>query len=226
MKKFDQKATDKIENVKRSSAEKRPVFRGTLNPIHSHTTLDVKYRQDRRCLRLFDLYVLSKAYYHYQLFYLSKCALNHSIEYDTDEITSMLMNTIFNLETTPADFIQTQDEANNEIIEKYQEYESFLDKSYLDKLVVDAFCKAFEHNFGTMLKINSVSLLFQIRALLDYNRGLITKKQIQERMVDYCIFSKKTKKLNTRLFKKTIHSIEKLYTEILNKRTLRQKSYQ
>lgn len=219
----DQKATSKIENVKRSSVEKRPGFRGTLNPIHSHTDLDVKYRQDRRTLRLFDLYVLCKAYHHYQLFYLSKCALNHSIEYDTDEMTSMLMNTIFNLETTPADFIQTQDEANNELIEKYQDYESFLDKSYLDRLVVDAFCKAFEHNFGTMLEINSVSLLFQIRALLDYNRGLITKKELYERLVDYCIFSQRTKKLNTSLFKKTIHSIEKLYSEILNKRAVRQR---
>ena len=96
-----------------------------------------------------------------------------------------------------------------------------MDKSYFDKLVVDAFCKASEHSDETMLTINSVSFLFQIEALLNYNRGLITKKQMQERMVDYCIFSKKTKKLNTRLFKKTIHSIEKLYTEILNKRTFR-----
>ncbi len=219
MKEIHQKTPDKIENVKKFQQKKKAVFRGTLKPKPGYTTLEVKYRQDRRSLRLFDLYVLSKAYHHYQLFYLCKCTLNHSIEYNTGKSTSMLMNSIFNLETTPADFIQTQDVANNELIEKYQEYESFLDKSYLDKLVVDAFCKVFEHNFGTMLKINSVAFLFQIEALLDYNIGLITKKQIKERMVDYCIFSKKTKQLNTRLLKKTIHSIEKLYTEILNKIT-------
>jgi len=221
MKKFDQKATDKIENVKRSSAEKRPVFRGTLNPIPSHTTLEVKYRQDRRSLRLFKLSVLSKAYYNYQLFYFSKCALNRSTEYNSAESTSMQMNNIFSLETTPANFIKTQDEANNELIENYQKYESFLDNSYLDKLVVDAFCKASEHNFGTMLKTNSVAFVCQIEALLEYSLGSITKKQLQERMVDYCIFSKKNKKLNSVLLKKTIHSIEKLYTEIKSKRTLR-----
>ncbi|MFT5244457.1 MAG: hypothetical protein ACI8QQ_002397, partial [Psychroserpens sp.] len=226
MKKFDQKATDKIENVKRSSAEKRPVFRGTLNPIHSHTTLDIKYRQDRRCVRLYDLCVLSKAYHKYQVFYLSKYALNHSKEYNSGERTSMLMNTIFDLETTPADFIQTQDEATNELIENYQDYQIFLDKSHLDKQVLDVFCKAFEHNFGTMLKINSVAFVGQIQALMEYNLGLITKKQMQKRIVDYCIFSQKTKKLNTRLFKRTIHSIEKLYTEILSKKTLRKKSYE
>jgi hypothetical protein len=223
MKKFDQKATDKIENVKRSSAEKRPVFHGTLNPIHSHTTLDIKYRQDRRCVRLYDLCVLSKAYNKYQVFHLSKYALNHSKEYNSGERTSMLMNTIFDLETTPAYFIQTQDEATNELIENYQDYQSFLDKSHLDKQVLDVFCKAFEHNLGTMLKINSVAFVCQIEELLEYNLGLITKKQLQERMVYYCVFSKKNKKLNSVLFKKTIHSIEKLYTEIQSKRTLRQK---
>ncbi|MGZ9676419.1 hypothetical protein [Flavobacterium sp. GNP001] len=219
----DQKATDKIENTKRVSTEKEVLFRGTLNPIHSQTDLDVQYRKGQRCLRLSDLYVLSKAYHKYHVFYLGKYVLNHSKEYNSCESTSMLMNTIFNLETTPADFIQTQDEATNELIEYYQDYQSFLDKSHLDKQVLDAFCKAYEHNFGTMLKINSVTFIFQVEALLEYNIGLITKKELHERLVDYCIFSQRTKKLNTSVFKKTIHSIEKLYSEILNKRAVRQR---
>lgn len=222
MKKNYQKKPNKIENVKRFSTEKKTIFRGTLNPIPSGRTLEVKYRQDRRSWRLSDLYVLSQAYFKYQLFDLCRSKLKDSTDYNQAECTSMLINTFLNGETVPADFIQTQDEATNELIENYQDYQSFLDKCDLDKLVVDAFCKASEHNFGTMLKINSVAFIFQIEALLEYNIGLITKKQIQERMVDYCIFSQKTKKLNTRLFKRTIHSIEKLYTEILSKRTLRQ----
>lgn len=222
MKKIYQKATDNIENVKRTSTERRTVLRGILNPIPNDTTLEVKYRQGRRSLRLFDLYNLSQAYLKYQLFYLCQSNLKDSTDYNQAEYTSLLINTILNGDTVPADFIQTQDEETNELIENYQDYQSFLDKSDLDKLVVDAFCKASEHNFGSIIKINSVAFIFQIEALIDYNMGLITKKQIQERLVDYCIFSKKTKKLNTVLFKKTIHSIEKLYNEILSKRTLRQ----
>ena len=222
MKETNQKSPDKIENVKQVSIEKKTVSLGTLKPLPGFPTFEVNYKQDRRSSRLFKLYVLSQAYHNYQLFYLSQCALNHSTEYNSGENTSMLMNTIFNLKTTPADFIQTQDEANNELIARYQEYESFLDISYLDKQVLDAFCKASEHSFGTILKINSVAFVHQIEALFVYNAEIITKKQAQERLVDYCIFSQKTKKLNTVLFKKTIHSIEKLYTEILSKRTLRQ----
>lgn len=222
MKEIILKSADKIENAKRVSTEIEQVFCGSLNPIPSQINLEVKYRQDRRSSRLIELYFLSQAYHKYQLFNLCKCALNNSTEYNSSENTSMLMNTIFDLETTPSDFIQTQDEANNELLEKYLDYKSFLDKSDLDKLVVDAFCKASEHNFGTMLKINSVPFMFQIEVLIDYNLGLITIKQLRESFVDYCIFTKKTKKINTRLFKKIIHSIEKLYSEISTKRTLRQ----
>lgn len=224
MKKNYQKVKDKIENVKKKSKEEGEEFFDTINPIFKFSTLEVKYNQDRRSLRLFDLYVLAQAYHKYQLFNLCQSNLKFSTNHNMAENTSMLMNALFKIETTSADFIQSQDEANNELIEIYQDYEKFLDNNHLDKQVVDAFCKASEHNFGSMFKINSVAFVFQIEALLEYNLGLISKKQVQERMVDYCIFSKKTKKLNTVLFKKTIHSIEKLYTEILNKRTLRQKN--
>ena len=219
----DQKATGKIENVKKSSVEKQPGFRGTLNPIHSHTDLGVQYRKGQRCLRLCDLYILSTAYRKYQVFHLSKDALNHSKEYNLCESTSALMNTIFNLETTPADFIQTQDEETNELIENYQDYQSFLNKCNLDKQVVDAFCKAVEHNFGVMFKLKFVVFIHQVEALLEYNIGFITKKELHERLVDYCVFSQRKKKLNQSVFKKTIHSIEKLYSEILNKRAVRQR---
>lgn len=222
MKKFDQKATDKIEVVKRVSTEKKAVLGGTLNPFPSHTTLEVKYKHDRRSSRLFDLYVLSQAYFKYQLFYLCQSKLKDGTDYNMDENTSMLINTFFKRETAPADFMQTQDESSNEVIALYQDYQSFLDIGFLDKNVVDAFCKASEHNFGSTLKINSAAFANQILTLTQYNSEEITKNQIQERLVDYCIFSQKTKKLNTILLKKTIHSIEKLYTEILSKRALRQ----
>lgn len=221
MREINQNKTDKSKRVKQVSKENRTVFQGALNPIFEFSTLEVNYKQDRRSSRLFDLYVLSQAYHKYQLFCLCKCSINHNTDYILGENTSMLMNAILKLETTPSDFIKSQDEANNELIEKYQDYESFLDNNHLDKHVVDAFCKASEHSSGTILKINSVAFIFQIEALLEYNLELITKKQLQQRMVDYCILSKKTKKLNTVLFKKTIHFIEKLYTEIQNKRTLR-----
>jgi hypothetical protein len=134
----------------------------------------------------------------------------------------MFINTFFEVETTPAYFIHTQDETNNELIETYQDYQSFINNTFLDANVIDAFCKASEHSFNTMLKINSSIFAKQIGALALYNLGQITKKEVEEQMVDFCIFSKKETKINKRLLKKTIHTIEKLYSEILTKKTLRQ----
>lgn len=178
-------------------------------------------KTNRRNERLLRLYILSEAYFKYQMFYLNQCVVNNNTDYKTAESTSMLINTIFNGQTKPADFIKTEDEATNEVIEKYKDYQKFLDKTYLDKSIVDAFCKASEHSFGTTLKINSTGFSYQIIALFHYNNGGITKQELQDALVDYCIFTKKTKKLNTKLFKKTVTSIEKLYTEILDKKIIR-----
>lgn len=178
-------------------------------------------KTNRRNERLLRLYILSEAYFKYQMFYLNQCMVNNNTDYKTAESTSMLINTIFNGQTSPADFIKTEDEATNEVIEKYKDYQKFLDKTNLDKSIVDAFCKASEHSFRTTLKINSTGFSYQIIALIHYNNGNITKEQLQDALVDYCIFTKKTKKLNTKLFKSTVTSIEKLYTEILNKKISR-----
>lgn len=180
------------------------------------------YKTSRRNTRLVRLYVLSEAYFKYQMFYLNQCTLNHKNNYQLAENTSMMINTIFNGQTKPTDFIKSEEEAVNDVIDKHKDYQGFLNKTFLDKTVVDAFCKASEHNLGTILKINSTGFSSQISALILYNAGEITKEQLHSALIDYCIFTKTTKKLNTRLFKKTITSIEKLYTEILNKKTIRQ----
>lgn len=183
--------------------------------------MQCSYKTNRRNTRLVRLYILSEAYFKYQIFYLNQCVLKHNNDYQLAESTSNMINTIFNGQTTASDFIKSEDEKTNEVIETYNEYQSFLNKTFLDKKVVDAFCKASEHSFGTMLKINSTGFSSQITALILYNSGEISKQQVQNALKDYCIFTKKTKKLNTKLFKKTITSIEKLYSEILEKKIIR-----
>jgi hypothetical protein len=183
----------------------------------------INLKKTIRTSRLLRLYVLSEAYYRYQMFYLSESLLKHKTDYKTAENTSFLINSIFNGETTPADFIKSQDETINEVIEKYNEYNNFLNETLLDKEVIDAFCRAAEHNSRTLLKTNSVGFQNQIEALIRYNTKEVTKEQIQNALVDYCIFTKKTKKMNFTLFKKTVYSIEKLYTEILEKKVNRKK---
>lgn len=178
-------------------------------------------KKERRNSRLIRLYILSEAYNRYQMFYLNQCVLKHSSNYDLAENTSMLINTIFKGETKPVDFLKDENQASNDLIDSHKEYQNFLNKTYLDKAVVDAFCKASEHNFGSILKINSIPFTRQIGLLTLYNVGEINKEQLQEALTDFCIFTKKTKKLNTKLLKKTVHSIEKLYTEILNKKIAR-----
>ena len=175
-------------------------------------------KKDYRNIRLIRLYILSEAYYRYQIFYLSESLLKNKTDYKTAEKTSFFINSIFNGDTSPSDFIKTQDEAANEVIDNYNEYKRFLENTFLNKEVVDAFCRSVEHNSRTTLKINSVGFTNQISELIRYNCGEVTKKQIENALVDYCIFTKKPKKMNFRLFKKTVYSIENLYTEILKKK--------
>lgn len=176
---------------------------------------------ERRNSRLIRLYILSEAYNRYQMFYLNQCVLKHSSNYVLAENTSTLINTIFKGETKPSDFLKDENQAINDLIDSHQSYQYFLNKTHLDKVIVDAFCKSSEHNFGSILKINSIAFTRQVAVLTLYNAGEITKEQLQEALIDFCIFTKKTKKLNTTLLKKTVYSIEKLYTEILNKKIAR-----
>jgi hypothetical protein len=176
---------------------------------------------ERRNTRLVRLYVLSEAYNKYQKFYLSQCTLNHDSDYKSAENTSMFINKFFNGETVPSDFIKTEEQSINDIIEKHKEYQEFISNTHLDKSIIDAFCKASEHGSNTALKINSIPFNRQIATIALYNVGQITKEEAEEHIVDYCIFTNTNKKLNTRLFKRTVQSIEELYTEILNKKIIR-----
>jgi hypothetical protein len=178
-------------------------------------------KRHKRSLRLWKLCVLANAYYKYQIFYLNECLLKHDTDYKQAENTSMLINSIFNGETVPADFVKSQEESENELIEKHQDYQDYLNQSMLDKETVDAFCKASEHGKSSLLKINSIIFVKQIETLLTYNFGLITKEQAEKGILDYCIFSRKPKKLNTKLFKNTVYFIERLYNEIESKKNFR-----
>jgi hypothetical protein len=131
----------------------------------------------------------------------------------------MLINTIFNSETTPSDFIESEDDSIDKVIDSNKEYKAFLNKTFLNKEIVDSFCRATEHN-NMSLKFN-IGFNHQIKILTLYNSGQLSKSQFEESFVDFCIFTRSTKKINLKQFKNTINSIEKLYIEILLKKTQR-----
>lgn len=179
-------------------------------------------KQHKRHDRLMRLYVLSEAYYKYQMLYLSQCAVRHGISYSTAESTSQMINTIFNGDTSASDFVTSDDELTNHVIDYYNDYKAFVKSNVtVPKEVLNAFTRQAEHGNKTLLKFNHSGFHRQITALVMYNYGEITKAQLNDHLKDFCIFSKTPKKMNTVLFKRTIYTVEKLYQEILYIKTAR-----
>lgn len=179
-------------------------------------------KQQKRHDRLMCLYVLSEAYYKYQMLYLSQCAVRHGVSYSTAESTSQMINTIFNGNTSASDFVTSEDDMANHVIDYYNEYKAFVNSNVTVPIeVLNAFTRQAEHGNKTLLKFNHNGFQRQITALIMYNCGEITKAQLKDHLKDFCIFSKTPKKMNTVLFKRTIYTVESLYQEILSIKTAR-----
>jgi hypothetical protein len=181
-------------------------------------------RRKEQRQRVLTVFALSKFYSDYREIYLLECLLKLDNNYTKAEETSAFINSIFNGNTTPSEFMKNHEEIINELIDKNKYFNLELDRinqsgTSLNKKNVLAFCKLVEHGSFHLLKIN-LCFNSQVNFLLHYIDELIPKEALLIGMMETSFIDGRRKKNNV-LFKKTFLAIEKTYYEVFRKQLLR-----
>jgi len=194
------------------------------------TEYEVFMKNFNRIQRLQKILVLSSAYCHFTKLTVYNTLLKSKNNYAEAENVSDFLNNIFKQETVPSDFLHNKDELTNEIIEEYNGYKGWangelVNHLFENKKIVDAFCKSVEFQNKIMLLKCDNTYLFRthIAYLINYLLNKVEKVDLEEKLIDFSLFSGEPKKLSFNRFRRKIISIENLYQEIDAKQKTRTK---
>lgn len=196
--------------------------------------MDTKSKLNReyaRMKRVLNLFLLVNAYHHYTLLELHTNILKSDNSYKDAESMSGMINSLFNRETKPSDFIHDNQEVANEALDNYESLQMWLSSAEENNITpqsVIAFCKAVEYG-EKVIWLKTLGHLYYpeyLRNLILYMTGAISRNDLMERFIEYSVFTQTTHKASFVHFRKSLLKIEELYNAIDSKQKSRSKTKQ
>lgn len=180
----------------------------------------IKRKYEQR-MRIYEMYILCKAYEMYHMMQLHTACSKESLSYKEAEDFSGLMNEIFNAKTNAETFISDTNEEANQAIEFYKKFEEILHgmESVVQESIL-AFCKSVYFGGNCMgLRIDGfIFYPLYLEALIVYVGGLGDFQKVKDAIVDFKPWYDKPRKTDSRKFRRDFIKIEQLYDEILVKK--------
>lgn len=106
-----------------------------------------------------------------------KIILKSKSTYEENERLSLFFNTIFKTNTTVTDFMYSNDEVCNKIIENHKVLEMYQNNYIMDKQIMDSFCKSVYYgNKCIFLKLYCFKLAPFFLECMNYAMGNINKE--------------------------------------------------
>lgn len=180
----------------------------------------IKRKYEQR-MRIYEMYILCKAYEMYHMMQLHTACSKESLSYKEAEDFSGLMNEIFNAKTNAETFISDTNEEANQAIEFYRKFEEILHG--MEPVVQESilsFCKSVYFGGNCMgLRIDGfIFYPLYLEALIVYVGGLGDFRKVKDAIVDFKPWYDKPRKTDSRKFRRDFIKIEQLYNEILVKK--------
>lgn len=180
----------------------------------------IKRKYEQR-MRIYEMYILCKAYEMYHMMQLHTACSKESLSYKEAEDFSGLMNEIFNAKTNAETFISDTNEEANQAIEFYKKFEEILHG--MEPVVqesISSFCKSVYFGGNCMgLRIDGFMFYpLYLEALIVYVGGLGDFQKVKDAIVDFKPWYDKPRKTDSRKFRRDFIKIEQLYNEILVKK--------
>lgn len=181
-----------------------------------------KYNQR---MRIYEMYLICKAYEMYHLMQLHASCAKGSMNYEQAESFSTFMNDVFLADTTPETFMVDCNEQADLSIEYYEKFQHVLEG--MDEIMKDSilsFCKSVYFGCTCMgLKIEGFLYYpLYLEALIKYTSGFGTLKEVREAIVDFKPWYDKPRRTDSWKFRRDFRIIEKIFSNITEKRKRRQ----
>jgi len=129
-------------------------------------------------------------------------------------------------ESSPTDFLHDKDEVSDEVLNNYDEFKKWIktaEEVGITEKTLTAFCKNVD-NLQSVFRLKAFGHIFYpdwLRALHLYLDNTISKTELQNTVVEYSLFTGKSKPANLAEFRKTVLEIEKNIMQITNKQIYR-----
>lgn len=173
------------------------------------------------------LTILSEAFKEFCLLEVHKRVLIEKNDYSEAEALSDVVNaTLSNRQTTPADFMISENDVIDDSIEIYNRYKKALDLYEMTtgekRIELEHFCKALYYSGYRWMPEDYFSFNRQMNVTLKYIHNQITKNDYSRLMVDYDLNGPKP--INLCRMRKRITIFESLLSSIIEKRYIRKRN--
>lgn len=182
-----------------------------------------KYRQRTR---MHGMYILCKAYEMYHMMQLHAACTRESLTYGQAEEFSRFMNSIFSAKTTAETFLVDADEEANKSLEFYDNLMRVLNPlGERKRASILAFCKSVYFGRDCIgLRVEGFMYYpFYLEALLRYMDGMHTFNEMRGYIIDFKPWYSRPKKVDSRKFRHDFIEIERHYSSIVFKRSIRER---
>ena len=180
-----------------------------------------------RKIRVLRLLAIVQAYHHYTMMRLYRQLLQHDTNWQEAEHLSHWLKVLIPWkELSPTDFLYDKDEVSDTVLNNYDEFKKWIkiaEEVGISEKTLTAFCKNVD-NLQSVFLLKAFGHIFYpdwLRALHLYLDNAISKTELQNTVVEYSLFTGKSKPANFAEFRKTVLEIEKNIMQITNKQICR-----
>lgn len=156
--------------------------------------------------------------------------LKYSKDYKSCEQAADMIKMLFNREVNPSELIHTEDDISNSLIDSYIKLQDSLRYvptpryPYEKEDILSVLAYLYHNNYWLRMKCYEYSIfsykVFDVfhEKRMFYNKGI---KWLINESREYCLWTDKTKHVDTMGFRRTFRKIEKAFNEIIEKRRKR-----
>lgn len=176
-----------------------------------------KYRQR---MRIYEMYILCKAYEMYHMMQLHAACAKETLSYEEAETFSDMMNSVFSAKTSAETFIVDANDEANESIAFYEKFQYVLDGLEPGKkAAIQSFCKAVYHTSNCIgLKIDGFMFYpLYLESLIQYINGMCSFDDVRNSIIDFKPWYERPRKTDSKKFRRDFIIIERFYNDIANK---------
>mgnify|MGYP003611941884 CR=1 FL=1 len=182
----------------------------------------VSKRRNRQRIRVSFALVLAELYEKYYLMMLYRAsAMTETNHNDACNLSSMI-NSIFQKDTSPNDFIHPKDEEINKSIEYYNEYKDLLSKLDKDEIVIiESFMKYLYYNRNYIFLNNVIELesfIYSMKYVRLWICGMATIECVRNNIGNISIFNGKFIRKDSCILRKNLLTLEREYQTFRNKK--------
>ena len=177
-------------------------------------------KQEKRKLRILRLLVIVQAYSAYRIMYLDSEAMQIENNWQEAERLQQSLNAIFpHSNASVESFIYNKQELADEALKHYDKFNYWLHLAEfvcISGTTLTAFCKNVESGSSSYW-LKCLGHLYYgdwLTALYLYLKKEITKKQLQASLVEYSLFTGKSKPVNMARFRRDMAEIERVIAGI------------